>query len=121
MARVKRIHPRCNNLCMNTAFFLIHRYMILLNQKRFRKERKKKGEDEEEEKEEEKEEEEARSRPMDHRSHESGNAWKEGRLQPRTASFETDWNGKGHGRGVVWLVTKLEEGVGYTLPTIKAR
>ena len=95
--------------------------MILLNQRGSTRKKEKKGEDEEEE--EEKVEEEARSRPMDHRSHESGNAWKpkEGRLQPRTSPFETDWNGKGHGRGVVWLVTKLEEGVGYTLPTIKAR
>lgn len=131
---VKRIHPRCNNLYMNTAdfflplfFFLCGRYMILsriegglAKKKKKRKRKRREG----------REEIRARSRPVDHGSHESGTAWQTKEVFERRIPHlfkQTDWNGKGHGGVgwlagwlVGWLVTRLEEGVG-SLPTIKSQ
>lgn len=53
----------------------------------------------------------ARSRPVDHGSHESGTAWQTKEVFERRVPHlfkPTDWNGKGHG-GVGWLVGSLPD------------
>lgn len=68
----------------------------------------------------------ARSRPVDHGSHESGTAWQTKEVFERRIPHlfkRTDWNGKGHGGVgwlVGWLVTRLEEGVG-SVPFLRSK
>lgn len=68
----------------------------------------------------------ARSRPVDHGSHESGTAWQTKEVFERRVPHlfkPTDWNGKGHGGVgwlVGWLVTRLEEGVG-SVPYLRSK
>lgn len=105
------------------SFFFCGRYMILSRIEGGFAKKKKKGK--EEGRGEEKEI-GARSRPVDHGSHESGTAWQTKEVFERRIPHlfkRTDWNGKGHGGVgwlVGWLVTRLEEGVG-SVPFLRSK